>query len=261
MPEWSERFDTESVRDEWDAAASAFADAQATGRDFYRLELFGPAQIELCGDVRGRKLLDVGSGTGYFAREMARRGAEVTGIDISPAMLAYAVELESREPLGIRYLTGDAGRLAEHIGDDRFDLVTSCLALQDMPDIPKVLRAIHDALIAGGRLVAAISHPCTDTPFRRWAKDESGTNQWLCIDRYFDRGPIKYRWKGWAYEFSTTAHHAPLEDWFGWLLEAGFILKGLREPRPSAAAMSRYPELDDAARIPYFLLLDIERAE
>ncbi len=258
MPEPSERFDVNSVREEWDAAASAYAQAQATGRDFYRLELFGPAQIELCGEVGRRRVLDVGSGTGYFARELARRGALVTGIDISPGMSAYAEEQEAREPLGIRYVTGDAARLNEYIGNDGFDLVTSCLSLQDMPDIQKVLRGIHDALIAGGRLVASIAHPCTDTPFRRWAKDESGTKQWLCIDRYFDRGPIKYKWKGWAYEFSTSAHHATLEDWFAWLRDAGFILRGLREPRPSVAAIAKYPELEDAARIPYFLLLDAE---
>ena len=53
MPERSERFDADSVREEWDAAAGAYAEAQATGRDFYRLELFGPAQIEFCGEVRG----------------------------------------------------------------------------------------------------------------------------------------------------------------------------------------------------------------
>lgn len=259
MPEQSERFDVDSVREEWDAAAPAYAQAQATGRDFYRLELFGPTQIELCGEVRGRKVLDVGSGTGYFAREMARRGARVTGIDLSPGMMAHAEEQEARKPLGIRYITGDAARLKEYIGNDRFDLVTSCLSLQDMPDIQQVLRAIHDALIVGGRLIASIAHPCTDTPFRRWAKDESGTKQWLCIDRYFDRGPIKYKWKGWAYEFSTSAHHATLEDWFAWLRDAGFLLRGLREPQPSAAAIAKYPELEDAARIPYFLLLDAER--
>jgi SAM-dependent methyltransferase len=157
MPEPSERFDVDSVRDDWDAAASAYADAQATGRDFYRLELFGPAQLELCGEVRGRKVLDVGSGTGYFTRELARRGARVTGVDISPGMLAHAVEQEAREQLGIRYVTGDAARLNDYLGNDRFDLVTACLSLQDMPDIQKVLRAIHDALIVGGRLVASRS--------------------------------------------------------------------------------------------------------
>jgi SAM-dependent methyltransferase len=186
-------------------------------------------------------------------------GARVTGIDISPAMLANAVGQESPDSLGIHYLSGDAVRLNEYIGVDRFDLVTSCLTLQDMPDIQKVLRAIHDALVVGGRLVASIAHPCTDTPFRRWAKDESGAKQWLCIDRYFDRGPMKYQWKGWAYEFSTSAHHATLEDWFAWLRDAGFVLRELREPRPSASAVRKYPELEDAARIPYFLLLDFER--
>jgi len=260
MPEPSERFDTVSVRDEWDVAADAYAEGQATGRDFYRFEFFGPAQIELCGEVCGRKILDVGCGTGYFAREMARRGALVTGIDISQGMLAHATQLESRDALGIRYVTGDAAHLDEHIGDDRFDLVTSCLALQDMPDIWKVLRAVHDALENGGRLVASIAHPCTDTPFRRWAKDESGARQWLCIDRYFDRRPMKYKWKGWAYEFSTSARHATLEDWFKWLGDAGFVVRGLREPRPSASAIAKFPELEGAARVPYFLLLDVERA-
>ena len=61
MPERSERFDAGSVRDEWDTAADAYAEAQSTGRDYYRLEFFGPAQVALCGDVQGVRLLDVGA--------------------------------------------------------------------------------------------------------------------------------------------------------------------------------------------------------
>jgi hypothetical protein len=51
MPERSEKFDTDSVRDAWDTAADAHAEGQATGRDYYRLEFFGPAQVALCGEV------------------------------------------------------------------------------------------------------------------------------------------------------------------------------------------------------------------
>jgi SAM-dependent methyltransferase len=80
MPEPAEQSDAASVRAEWDTAADAYAEGQATGRDFYRLEFFGPAHVELCGAVSGRKLLDVGCGTGYFARKMACRGALVTGM-------------------------------------------------------------------------------------------------------------------------------------------------------------------------------------
>ena len=260
MPEPSQKFDAESVRAEWDAAADAYADGQATGRDYYRFEFFGPAQVALCGDVRGRRLLDVGCGTGYFAREMALRGARVTALDVSPGMLAHAQSLEANTPLGIRYLNGDAARLQDYVGASSFDMATSCLALQDMPDIANVLRSIHDVLVPGGRLVASIAHPCSDTPFRRWAKTASGEKQWLCIDRYFDRGPLQYAWAGWLYEFKTSAHHATLEDWFGWLLDAGFAVRAVREPVPTARAVQAHPDLEDATRVPYFLLFDLERA-
>ncbi|HXX85202.1 MAG TPA: class I SAM-dependent methyltransferase [Casimicrobiaceae bacterium] len=259
MPEPAERFDADSVREEWDTAANAYAEGQATGRDYCRLEFFGPAQVALCGEVQGLRLLDVGCGTGYFAREMARRGATVTAVDLSPAMLAHARDLESTAPLGIRYLDGDAARLSEYLAPGSFDIATSCLALQDMPDIPRVLRSVHAALAPGGGFIASIAHPCSDTPLRVWAKDDSGAKQWLCIDRYFDRGPMKYVWKGWLYEFATSAYHATLEDWFRWLLDAGFSVRSIREPVPTDAALRAHPDLEDATRVPYYLVFDLQR--
>lgn len=260
MPDTPARFDIPSIRDDWDAAADAYADAQANGMDVYRLALFGPAQVALCGTVQGLQVLDVGCGTGYFAREMAQRGAWVTGVDLSPAMLAHARRIEAETPLGIRYQVGDAAGLQRHFEPASFDLATACLSLQDMPNVAAVLAAVHALLRPVGRLVMSIAHPCSDTPFRRWAKDASGRKQWLCIDRYFDRGPVRYQWRGWKYGFATSAQHATLEDWLGWALAAGFTLRALREPQPSAAALRVHPELADAARLPYFLLLDLARA-
>src|SRR5205085_6822087 len=72
VPERAERFDAESVREAWDHAADAYAGGQAAGQDHYRYALFGPAQLALCGDVAGRRVLDVGCGSGYLARELAR---------------------------------------------------------------------------------------------------------------------------------------------------------------------------------------------
>ena len=69
MPKPAARFDAESVRDSWDHAAGAYAHGQASGCDYYRYEFFGPAQLTLCGEVRGMRVLDVGCGNGYFARE------------------------------------------------------------------------------------------------------------------------------------------------------------------------------------------------
>jgi ubiquinone/menaquinone biosynthesis C-methylase UbiE len=260
MPKRAERFDAESVRRSWDHAAEAYAEAQASGLDYYRLEFFGPVQVALCGEVHGLRILDVGCGTGYFAREMAQRGASVTAVDISPGMIDHALRLEAKTPLGIRYIVHDAARLADVFPPESFDMATSCLAIQDMPEIPRVIEAIRSVLVPGGRLVASIAHPCTDTPFCEWAKDESGQKRWLCIDRYFERGPLEYTWREWSYEFSTPAFHATLEDWFRWFLEAGFSLRGISEPRPSDQALQAHPDLEDAARVPYFLMFDVVRA-
>ena len=54
--------------------------------------------------------------------------------------------------------------------------------------------------------------------------------------------------------------HACLEDWFDWIVAAGFRLRAFREPQPDARALARRPELEDATRMPYFIIFDLERA-
>src|SRR5215472_5247697 len=65
------------------------------------------ALLDLAGDVRGLRLLEVACGPGRVARELARRGATLTGLDISAALLAQARAYEEAAPLGIRYLQAD----------------------------------------------------------------------------------------------------------------------------------------------------------
>jgi SAM-dependent methyltransferase len=253
----TELFTADSVRALWDRAADPYAAGQAVGRDYYRYEFFGPAQVEMCGDVRGLRLLDVGCGNGYFAREMARRGARVTGIDISSRMIEPARRIESDEPLGVDYLVGDAADLQAPPAGEPFDVATSCVALQDMPDVGRVFRAVRSVLRPGGRFVASITHPCSDTPFRRWERDLVGRKRWLCIDRYFDEGPVSFVWERWGEKFTTQAYHATLETWIDWILAAGFEIRALREPRPTEQAIRARPDLEDAGRVPYYVMFDL----
>src|SRR5690349_9446939 len=112
------------AREAWNAGADAFVHFVESGADYYRHFVHGPGLLAACGDVRGRRALDVGCGHGHFSRLLARSGAAVTGIDLSDRLLAKAVEMESAEPLGITYTQMDAARLGGHFAEESLDLVT-----------------------------------------------------------------------------------------------------------------------------------------
>lgn len=240
----------DQVRSIWDAAADGYARGQRDGLDLFRYAFFGPVQRSLVGDVKGKRLLDVGCGAGYFSRLMADAGADVTGIDISPRMIEHARAAGGE----ISYQAVDAELLADHFPAQSFDVATSCIALQDMSDPAKALRAIHAVLKPGGQFVASIEHPFGSMPVRYWARGAAGTKLHLCVDRYFDRGTRTFTWEKWPTQFTTSAHHAPLEDWFSWIIDAGFSVRGFREPVPTPEAAYAHPPLSGALRMPYFAI-------
>jgi len=101
-----------------DAPVSRVRATVRAGRDTMRDKLLGA----LPADLNGARVLDAGCGTGAMSAELARRGAEVVGVDISPALIGIA---ESRMPEAVRtrvrLLAGDM--LDERLG--HFDHVVA----------------------------------------------------------------------------------------------------------------------------------------
>ncbi len=65
--------------------------------------------LEACGDVRGKRILDIGCGSGRYAVELARRGAEVVGVDFSAPMVGLASRTAGGAGVAVRcrFLVGD----------------------------------------------------------------------------------------------------------------------------------------------------------
>lgn len=95
-------------------------------------EVLLPNLLALVGEVKGEVICDLACGQGWVARELARRGAQVTGFDLAPNLLALARGYEEQEPLGIVYVQGDAQR-AEQLGDSQF---TGCVCVMALINIP-----------------------------------------------------------------------------------------------------------------------------
>lgn len=245
----------------WNEGAEAWDAFVESGADYYRHEVHGPALLAACEPLRGRQVLDLGCGQGFFSRQLAKRGAQVVAIDLADELLALARARETEERLGIDYRKLSAAAVADHWPPDSFDVVAACMSLQDMADVSGALRGAFDVLRPGGRLVFSVPHPATDTPFRAWERDGTGRKQCLKVDRYFDTGPAVCRWDmpRLRYHWSTPYWRYTVSEWVALIVGAGFILSGMHEPRPTAEQVAANPQLEDCSRLPFFLLFVVQK--
>lgn len=101
----------------------------------------------------GERILDVATGTGWSARNVARTGAAVTGVDISDALLAAASELSGHVRPSIKFLLADAERLP--FEDGAFDGVISTFGVMFAIDQAAASNELGRVCRSGGRLVLA----------------------------------------------------------------------------------------------------------
>lgn len=122
----------------------------------------------------GTRVLDLGCGVGRWSRLLAGRGAIVTGVDISPTMIAEARRRAAAEGVGARCDFRVSNLNALDV-EGEFDLILGVTVLQhilDPADLRAALLEIHRRVAAGGRVVlleaapTAPVHRCDTTVFR-----------------------------------------------------------------------------------------------
>ena len=106
--------------------------------------------------VRGSDVLDLGCGTGNMTMRLARLGLRVTGVDLSPEMLAVATR---KVPPGaaVRLIQTSAVELTDLFSAESFDTIVSILMFSELEDAEQrlVLRQCRSLLRRGGRLIVA----------------------------------------------------------------------------------------------------------
>jgi SAM-dependent methyltransferase len=136
----------------------------------------------------GERVVDVGSGPGLLAAEMATQvgpAGRVVGLDLSDSMLAL-----SRQRCGdlatstcLRFLKADAARLP--FADSSFDVAVSTQVYEYVPDVPAALAEVYRVLRPGGRVVILD----TDWDSIVWAAGDQARMQRLLAawaDRFAD---------------------------------------------------------------------------
>jgi SAM-dependent methyltransferase len=213
-------------RNWWDTDADRYQDEHGDflgDADFvWCPEGLREADAGLLGEVRGRRVLEVGCGAAAAARWLAGQGAQVVAVDLSAGMLRHAAQAAGR--IGVRVPLVQADVLALPVRGGSIDV--ACTAFGAVPfvvDSAAVMREVFRVLRPGGRWVFSITHPM------RWIfLDDPGEGGLVAVHSYFDRRPyVELDASGAA---SYVEQHRTLGDRIRELVGAGFVLRDLIEP-------------------------------
>jgi len=239
----------------WGHVADWYHQHVSESGDTYHEKVIKPNLLRVLGPIRGKHVLDVACGEGFFSRALHAEGAIVTGADIAPELIKIAKKIGPSE---ISYLAGPAERMP--LPDESFDTAVCVLALQNIKNLSGALAQVSHLLKKGGKFVVVLNHPC----FRilrhsMWGFDNATNIQFRRLDRYLSESSHEIQMHpGSAPGITTMSYHRPLQLYIKELAKHGFVLVGLEE-WISNRVSEKGPkaEAEDRARkeFPLFLML------
>ncbi|MEX1280221.1 MAG: class I SAM-dependent methyltransferase [Acidimicrobiia bacterium] len=174
-------------------------------------------------DVTGLDVIELGCGTGYVSGWLARRGARVTGLDLSDRQLATARRLADEHGADIRFVRASAEDVP--FPDDSFELAVSEYGAPTWCDPDRWLPEAARILRPGGRLVFLTNHPLTHvaTPADGSAVVRSFERPWF--------GPERHDWREAEVEPGGIEYGPTPAGWIRRLRAFGFSIEAYHELR------------------------------
>lgn len=190
-----------------------------------------PTMFHLLPPLVGKKVLDLGCGTGEHLCHYADLGAELlVGLDLSETMLTQAAQnfaKKSAKPTACRFYSLPMERLNE-VEEANFDLITSSFAFHYVADLPALLAQIHTKLAHGGMLIFSQEHPIT-TCYQngaRWEKNAEKQQVAYRLNFYRQEGLRERNWFGQPFR----TYHRTTATILNTLIEGGFRILQVEEP-------------------------------
>jgi len=175
-------------------------------------------KLKLMGNLKGKNVLEIGCGGAQCGIGFAKKGARVTGIDISEEQLNYAKKLAEKNEVKIKLLQGDIVTLPQ-IKSNSQEIVFSSWALFYVSDLNKCFKEVYRVLKKKGIFVFSTHHPFWETLNKRSMKVKR------C---YFETGKCEEpHGKGIFVWYRHT-----ISELVNALTNANFIIERVEEPDP-----------------------------
>jgi SAM-dependent methyltransferase len=163
----------------------------------------------LLGDIAGVRGLHLQCHIGTDTLSLARLGAQMTGLDFSPAALERARALATETGARIEYVQADAYDAVEVLGRERFDLLyTGIGAICWLPEIDRWAEVVTQLLARGGRLFMREGHPML------WSIADASTDKLLVEHPYFEHEePFVYSESGTYVQTDAVFETSETHTW------------------------------------------------
>jgi SAM-dependent methyltransferase len=206
-----------------------------------------PAMLSLLPDVRGKRILDAGCGSGWYTEQLLAGGAAVDAIDGSAAMVEHARRRLDSMPAGsidrVTFRVADLSRPLP-FADSIFAGAISPLVLHYIFDWRPALREIHRVLEPGGWFLFSTHHPSADVKL-------FGTEDYFATERVRDH----WDWCGDVEFFRRS-----LTEMFSSIADAGLRIETLIEPRATREFRERDPKAyKELLQHPAFIVIKATR--
>lgn len=204
-------------------------------------------------DLHGKRVLDLGCGFGWHCRYAREQQAQnVIGVDLSEKMLERARSMTD-DP-HIQYVQLAIEDIA--FASEQFDVVISSLALHYIERFDLICQKIHHSLTVGGSFVLSVEHPVfTSVAAQDWHYGQLGEKLHWPVDNYYLEGSRMARFL----ENDVVKYHRTVAHYMNVLIEAGFSIKKLSEPKPTQEMLANSPDMRDELRRPMFLMIAAEK--
>lgn len=211
----------------WDAFADLYQERASLPVDapHWGPDIPDETELRLLGDVKGKRVLELGCGAAQSSIALAKAGAIAIGVDSSPGQLAHARRLCEEHEAKVELRLGDMADLA-FLRADSIDLAFSAFAFQYVEDLNRVFRQVHRVLKVGAPLVFSLPHPAFSVV------DASSGSPPRLQQSYFDRNADRSEWEGIPF----TAYHHRFADLYMGLIRSSYRVDLVLEPEPVPGA-------------------------
>ena len=203
----------------WDNIAEMYDESFGDEGDYSHKYIIYPGIKNILGNISGKKIIDLGCGTGTLSRSLYKNGAEVTGIDFSDKMLELAL-LRNRN---IKYIKEN---LNENLSfeDEIFDISLSVMVLHSLSFIDKCISESFRTLKHKGRFIVVVPHMAHIYQFRSVILEDNS--------KYLTEQRAMFKWKQFKNycKLPTAFYLRPLQFYFDAFRKHGFAVNAIIEP-------------------------------